>query len=111
MKKKITMLALLMIITSKGLTYAETQNSIANYQDDSNVKIAASELLKDVLKQGIYSVGTMMLNRFSYPSNGSTYSVPTYSTTTTDSSTSSATSTPTTTEITPDQQEETVPVS
>ncbi|MDD3014461.1 MAG: hypothetical protein PHC34_12225 [Candidatus Gastranaerophilales bacterium] len=113
MKRKIVLLSLVMLLTSNGLSYAETDNLSSNDQNISNIKIAVvGEIVKDAVKQGFYSFGTMMLNRYTNPNATNVYynpySTPTYSTTTTTQPTNTTT---TQTEFIPDQPEPMIPVS
>jgi len=112
MKKKITLIALFMVIASASFVKAEVTNSI-NDQNTQTVKVAVvNDLVKDAIKQGIYSIGTMMLNRLNNQSGSSStyYSSPTYNTTT-ESTTPTTTSTSTITDTTTQPTEEMIPVS
>jgi hypothetical protein len=61
MRKKITILALMLCLTSPATSFAET-----NYQDDiSNTKVAVLEdVIKGVIKDTLFSVGSQVLNKY-----------------------------------------------
>jgi len=89
MKKTVLFLMLAVIIG---------QADYANAQDNSTVKVAVLEqVMKDVIKNTVYSLGTQMLNKYVSPGYNPTY-IPSYNTVTTPAyTTPGAASTQTTT--------------
>jgi|GEM_PF-2571756 len=129
MKKKITLLSLLVLLASNGLCFAQIESITNNDSDVAPVKVAlAGELVKEAVKSGLYTLGNALLNKYVNPST--TYYTSTDTTTVQNTDTSSSTvdttsktdttstvdSTSTqdstdTTQTTTDQTEQMIPVS
>ncbi|EKE03760.1 MAG: hypothetical protein ACD_20C00156G0005 [uncultured bacterium] len=72
MKKKITVMALMLILAAPGLSIAATSNNLSQSQD-SNIEIAfVQDVIRDMAKNTLYNLGTQMLNKYANP-NGYNY--------------------------------------
>jgi hypothetical protein len=118
MKKKITLLSLLLLLASSGLSYAETTGITSNNPDSAPVRVAmSSDIILGAVKSGVYSLGTMLLNKYMSPTTYVPYTTVTPTTTTTTQDPNVTTQTTTTqdqtitTQTTPDQPEPMIPVS